>query len=82
MDPFTPEQVLWEFENLFVLSGQTNGAWTELAREFDGLKRAEPAEGGARAILDRARAFSEFCAGFWAEPIKFKDVPATPATAE
>ena len=80
VDPFTPEQVLWEFENLFVLSGQTNGDWSELAREFDALNRAEPGETAARAILDRARAFSEFCAGFWAEPIKFKNAPAAPAT--
>jgi hypothetical protein len=75
VDPFTAEQVLWEFENLFVLSGQTNGAWSDLAREFDGLNRAEPGETAARAMLDRARAFGAFCAGFWADPIKFKTPP-------
>ena len=68
-----------EYGGSLVLSGQTNRAWSELAREFDGLNRAEPGEIAARAMLDRARAFSEFCAGFWAEPIKFKNAPAAPA---
>jgi sulfite reductase (ferredoxin) len=80
VDPFTSEQALWEFENIFVLSGQTSGAWTNLRAEFERLKREEPSEASARAILDRARAFGEFCATFWAEPIKFKAAPAEPAT--
>ena len=79
MDPFTPEQALWEFENIFVLSGQTGGSWSELSGEFARLKRAEPGEAAAREILDRARAFGDFCAGFWAEPIKFKEAHAAPA---
>ena len=67
VDPFTAEQALWEFENIFVLSGQANGAWTELRAEFDRLKGAEPSEAAAQQILDRARAFGEFCAGFAVE---------------
>ena len=81
VDPFTAEQVLWEFENIFVLSGQTAGAWTDLRPEFERLKSAEPGEAAAREILDRARAFGEFCATFSAEPIKFSAAaPAEPAT--
>jgi len=76
VDPFTPEQTLWEFENIFVRSGQTNGQWTDVRKEFDGLRRMEPGEGTARAILDRAREFGAFCAGFKADPIKFKAAPA------
>ena len=71
VDPFTSEQVLWEFENLFVLSGQTGGAWTDLAAEFARLKAVDPGETAARAILDRARAFATFATTFWADPIKF-----------
>jgi sulfite reductase (ferredoxin) len=82
VDPFTAEQVLWEFENIFVLSGQTEGAWSDVREEFERLKRAEPGEAAARAILDRARAFGAFCAGFSAEPIKFSTAPATPAAAD
>jgi len=76
VDPFTSEQALWEFENLFVLSGQTNGAWKDLSGEFDRLRKVEAGEITARAILDRAREFGEFSAGFWAEPIKFNAAAA------
>ncbi len=72
VDPFTSEQALWEFENIFVLAGQTDGAWSDLSADFERLKRAEPGEGegeaAAREILGRARAFIEFCARLSAEP--------------
>ena len=67
VDPFTDVQTLWEFENLFVLSGQTNGAWADLGAEFASLAAAAPGENTARALLERARAFSEFCKTFRAE---------------
>jgi hypothetical protein len=72
VDPFTSEQALWEFENLFVLSGQTNGAWTGLSGEFARLKAATSDELSARKMLDRARDFAAFATTFWAEPIKYK----------
>jgi sulfite reductase (ferredoxin) len=72
VDPFTAEQVLWEFENIFVLSGQTGGAWTGVSTQFAQLKAVAADETGARAILDRTREFRAYCATFWAEPIKFK----------
>jgi sulfite reductase beta subunit-like hemoprotein len=64
VDPFTPEQVLWEFENIFVLAGLTDGAWGDLTAEFDRLRRVAPDEAGARAILERAREFARCCEGF------------------
>jgi len=76
VDPFTSEQTLWEFENLFVLSGQTNGAWKDLSGDFDRLRKVEAGEISARAILDRAKEFGAFCAAFWAEPIKFNAAAA------
>jgi sulfite reductase (ferredoxin) len=79
VDPFTSEQALWEFENIFVLSGQTAGAWNDLRAEFDRLKSVEPSEAAAREILDRARLFGEFCATFSAEPIKFSAAAPEPA---
>jgi hypothetical protein len=82
VDPFTPEQTLWEFENIFVRSGQTNGQWAELRKEFDGLRGVEPSESSAWAILDRASEFSAFCAGFKADPIKFNAAPAAQAAAD
>jgi sulfite reductase (ferredoxin) len=40
VDPFTAEEALWEFENLFVLSGQTGGEWDDVSSGFEQLKNA------------------------------------------
>jgi len=37
VDPFTADEALWEFENLFVLSGQTNGMWEGVSSLFEDL---------------------------------------------
>jgi len=38
VDPFTTAEALWEFENLFVLSGQTGGTWEGISSRFEELK--------------------------------------------
>jgi hypothetical protein len=75
VDPFTSDQALWEFENIFVLAGETAGAWSNLLSEFDVLKRGAADEAGAREILDRARTFVEYCGGFSGE----REVPLAAA---
>jgi hypothetical protein len=40
VDPFTAEEALWEFENLFVLSGETGGEWDDVSSRFEQLKNA------------------------------------------
>jgi len=65
-----------------VRSGQTNGQWSEVRAEFESLRKAAPGEDTARAILDRAREFGAFCAGFKADPIKFKAARAEQAAAD
>jgi sulfite reductase (ferredoxin) len=67
VEPFTSEQALWEFENIFVLSGETAGAWTELSGEFEGLRRAAADEQSSGQILDLARAFVQYCGSFSGE---------------
>jgi sulfite reductase (ferredoxin) len=74
VDPFTADEALWEFENLFVLSGQTKGAWEGISSRFQELKNnalenvrqtsvAGPAaEAAARRILEEARSFARYCA--------------------
>ncbi len=64
VDPFTSEQALWELENIFVRSGEAKGeaARPGIAAELERLKRAEPGEDAARAILERARAVTRLCA--------------------
>ena len=39
VDPFNADEALWEFENLFVLSGQTQGAWPGISSRFAELKK-------------------------------------------
>jgi sulfite reductase beta subunit-like hemoprotein len=64
VDPFTADEALWEFENLFVLSGQTEGEWQNLSSRFEALKTGEAHELAAQTLLDEARAFVSFCAKF------------------
>jgi sulfite reductase beta subunit-like hemoprotein/uncharacterized protein (UPF0332 family) len=60
VDPFTTEEALWEFENLFVLSGKTQGDLREFSSRFEEMKRTTT-EAGARAIIDEARDFICYC---------------------
>jgi sulfite reductase beta subunit-like hemoprotein/uncharacterized protein (UPF0332 family) len=65
VDPFTSAEALWEFENLFVLSGETGGLWKNISSNFDSLK-AKVLEGEdsaitAQEILSQARSFLNYC---------------------
>jgi sulfite reductase (ferredoxin) len=71
VDPFTSAEALWEFENLFVLSGETGRLWKDISSNFDSLKataldrvrRPEAADGpeAAQQILSEARSFLNYC---------------------
>ena len=62
VDPFNAEEALWEFENLFVISGETRGDWEEVSSRFGKLKNDNANEAGARAILEEACSFVSYCA--------------------
>jgi len=67
VDPFTADEALWEFENLFVLSGQTHGVWEKVSSKFEALERdalsvGGATETGARTIVAEARSFLDYCA--------------------
>ncbi|MBI1761580.1 MAG: nitrite/sulfite reductase [Acidobacteria bacterium] len=64
VDPFTSLEALWEFENLFVLSGQTGGSWHALSASFESLKTDSPAELSANAALEQAQEFVSYCEKF------------------
>jgi sulfite reductase (ferredoxin) len=64
VDPFTSLEALWEFENLFVFSGQTNGSWNDLWNTFENLKKSEADESSAQAALELAREFVGYCERF------------------
>jgi uncharacterized protein (UPF0332 family) len=61
VDPFTSEEALWEFENLFVLSGQTPPEWHSVSERFERLKSAVPAGESAREIASLAKEFVAYC---------------------
>jgi hypothetical protein len=71
VDPFTSAEALWEFENLFVLSGETRGLWKNISSNFDSLKakalevvrrrEAEVAANATQEILSQARSFLNYC---------------------
>jgi sulfite reductase (ferredoxin) len=69
VDPFTADEALWEFENLFVLSGETGDAWEGIASRFEQLKNDvrqtevyRTPDDAARKLLDEARRFVSYCA--------------------
>jgi sulfite reductase (ferredoxin) len=64
VDPFKSDEALWEFENIYVRSGQTGGAWQEVSALFESLKGGEADEGAAQAALAHAREFVGYCATF------------------
>ena len=68
VDPFTDDEALWEFENLFVLSGQTNGEWQELSSRFVELQGYSPTETAANTLLIKARSFVDYCDKFVPPP--------------
>lgn len=61
VDPFTSLEALWEFENLFVLSGQTSGSWQNLLATFEAIKTDSPVELNANAALEQAQEFVGYC---------------------
>ena len=61
VDPFNTEEALWEFENLFVLSGETQGVWEEVSDLFARLRLNSTNEVEARKILEEARRFVAYC---------------------
>jgi hypothetical protein len=61
VDPFTADEALWEFENLFVLSGETHGEWQNVSSRFIELKSHEANETTAMGILGEARRLVDYC---------------------
>jgi hypothetical protein len=63
VDPFKSEEALWEFENLFVLTGDTEGRWQGVSTRFERLKSSGlemPHEEIAKEILSEATNFVRY----------------------
>jgi sulfite reductase beta subunit-like hemoprotein/uncharacterized protein (UPF0332 family) len=70
VDPFTSDQALWEFENLFVLSGTTGDEWANLFEWFETRKVEASDDRSAQEMLERAQRLVEYCASFNEAPPK------------
>ena len=63
VDPFTSDEALWEFENLLVLTGDTQGQWQDVSTNFARLRAGaleRPGDEVAREILNEARRFVDY----------------------
>ncbi len=54
VDPFTTEQVLWEFENVFVRSGKAGREWLDFADKMTAEKNAPPSEARTQTLITLA----------------------------
>ena len=55
VDPFTSEQALWEFENIFARAGRTGVEWLDVADKMKAEKEASASEGRAQNLIALAR---------------------------
>jgi sulfite reductase beta subunit-like hemoprotein len=59
VDPFTADEALWEFENLFVLSGATGGSWEGVSSLFENLmsdvRQTSVCSDGTGEVLDASQ---------------------------
>jgi hypothetical protein len=55
VDPFTSEQALWEFENIFARSGRSGPEWIHFAQKVEDEQKAEASEARAQALIALAR---------------------------
>lgn len=58
-DPFTPEQTLWEFENILARSGEADKRWIDITDRLSALRASEPMEASAREMIDIAAGLYE-----------------------
>ena len=61
VDPFTSEQSLWEFENIFVRAGRSNPEWLNLGDKMKAEKEAPGTDVQVKALINRAKKFIAEC---------------------
>ena len=61
VDPFTPSQTTWEFENLFVRTGEIDPKWMDIHERLEDTLQMEPTEELASGMLEMAQEFYEVC---------------------
>ena len=61
VDPFTPEQTLWTFENLCVLTGESDKKWNDVSDKMKDYLEGEPSAQNAIMFLELAKDFHKEC---------------------
>ena len=67
VDPFTPEQTIWEFENLLVRSGESDKKWVDISKKFDDYRQGEYTAENTVKFLEIAKEFNTECQRIQAE---------------
>jgi hypothetical protein len=82
VDPFTSEQALWEFENIFVRSGRLAGEWLHLADKVEAEKKAGPTEERTQGLIALAKKHLAECERLHAEILQAGAAGASPSQAQ
>ncbi len=61
VDPFTPEQTIWTFENLCVRTGEVDKKWWNVSEKFKSFVNGEPTPQNAITFLELAKEFHAEC---------------------
>ncbi|MDI6402599.1 hypothetical protein QLX67_11380, partial [Balneolaceae bacterium ANBcel3] len=61
VDPFTPAQTTWEFENLFVRTGEVDAKWMDIHEKLEEMVVSEATKERASEMIDWAKEFYEVC---------------------
>ena len=61
VDPFTPEQAVWEFENVIVRAGEAEEKWLDVSRRLRDYRDGEFSKSKAAAFLELAEEFHSTC---------------------
>jgi hypothetical protein len=70
VDPFTPEQTMWEFENLLVRTGEAEGRWLDISLVLKDRISSEPTAELAAEMLSTAKDLYAECERIQAELTK------------
>ena len=61
IDPFTTEQVLWEFENVFARAGKAGREWIDFSEKVTAERDGPPTEARAQNLIALAKKCSAEC---------------------
>jgi len=61
VDPFTPGQTLWEFENIFARAGRASEEWIDSASQIEAARHEAPTSATVQAFIDLARRYIDEC---------------------